>query len=165
MTYNGKVYQELHADGGVTNQVFLFPPGLDWQGFAAHFKIRRKPYLYIIRNDRMEAEYKITRARLHPLASRSIDSLIRTQGIGDLFRLYLMAAQNDFYYALAHVPNDFHREPKELFDPEYMRPLYQIGYEQGKKGGCWFSAPPGLKVPDRDQGKAACSPPQQAREN
>jgi predicted acylesterase/phospholipase RssA len=157
----GKVYQELHADGGVTNQVFLFPPDLDWAGFTRHFDLSRKPDLYIIRNDRLSATFKATPARLLPLAKRSMDSLIRTQGIGDLFRLYVIAAQNDFNYFLAHVPNDFKMATDELFDPDYMRPLFQIGYQQGLKGGCWRFTPPGLTTTAGDSGKnddAGCTP-------
>jgi len=158
IAHEGKVYEELYTDGGVTNQVFLFPPGLDWKGFIDHFDIKEKPDLYIIRNDRMLAEYKTTRARLKPLASRSIDSLIRTQGIGDLFRLYVTAQNNKFHYYLAHVPNDFHRETDEMFDPDYMRPLYQIGHEQGKLGGCWYSTPPGMTVRKNDPDTKGCRP-------
>jgi hypothetical protein len=157
----GNVYQELHADGGVTNQVFLFPPGLDWTGFTRHFDLSRKPDLYIIRNDRLSATFKATPARLLPLAKRSIDGLIRTQGIGDLFRLYVIATQNDFNYFLANVPNDFKVATDELFDPDYMRPLFQIGYQQGLKGGCWRSTPPGLPTTAGDSGKndaAGCTP-------
>ena len=159
LVHEGEIYQELHTDGGVTNQVFLFLPGLDWKSFTAHFGIRSKPALYIIRNDRMSTKFEITPARLKPLASRSIDSLIRTQGIGDLFRLYVTAQKNDFRYHLAHVPNDFRMQTDELFDPNYMRPLFQIGYEQGKQGECWFPRPPGLAVPAEDTGSAGCKPP------
>jgi len=161
----GKVYQELHADGGVTNQVFLFPPDLDWAGFANHFNLSRKPDLYIIRNDRLSAIFEHTPARLLPLAKRSIDGLIRTQGIGDLFRLYVIAEKNNFDYFLAHVPNDFHVETDELFDPDYMRPLFQIGYQQGLRGGCWRSTPPGLTITDGDsknKDAAGCTPGVQA---
>jgi len=158
LEHEGKVFQELHADGGVTNQVFLFPPDLDWDGFVGHFSITKKPDLYIIRNDRMSTEFESTPAKLVPLAKRSIDSLIRTQGIGDLFRLYVTARDNDFDYFLAHVPNDFHVATTELFDPDYMRPLFHIGYEQGKRGGCWYSLPPGLAVPGEGAGSAGCKP-------
>ena len=158
MPYKGRVYQELHADGGVTNQVFLFPPDLDWAGFIGHFALTQKPDLYIIRNDRMAADFESTPARLIPLAKRSIDSLIRTQGIGDLYRLYVTAKENDFDYFLAHVPNDFQVETTELFDPDYMRPLFHLGYEQGRRGGCWYSLPPGMALPGTDSGSAGCRP-------
>lgn len=158
LKHEGKVLQELHADGGVTNQVFLFPPDLDLEGFVGHFAIAKKPDLYIIRNDRMSTKFESTPARLIPLAKRSIDSLIRTQGIGDLFRLYVTARENNFDYFLAHVPDDFHVETTELFDPDYMRPLFHIGYEQGKRGGCWYSLPPGLAAPGKDTGSAGCKP-------
>jgi len=158
LEHEGKVLQELHADGGVTNQVFLFPPDLDWEGFVGHFSITKKPDLYIIRNDRMSTDFEATPAKLVPLAKRSIDSLIRTQGIGDLFRLYVTARDNDFDYFLAHVPNDFHVTTTELFDPDYMRPLFHIGYEQGQRGGCWYSLPPGMAMPGKDPGSTGCKP-------
>ncbi len=158
LEHEGKVLQELHTDGGVTNQVFLFPPDLDWNGFVSHFSITKKPDLYIIRNDRMSTDFESTPAKLIPLAKRSIDSLIRTQGIGDLFRLYVTARDNNFDYFLAHVPNDFHVATTELFDPDYMRPLFHIGYEQGKRGGCWYSLPPGMAMPGKDPGSAGCKP-------
>lgn len=161
LPHEGKVLQELHADGGVTNQVFLFPPDLDWTGFAAHFDITQKPDLYIIRNDKMSATFEFTPAKLIPLAKRSIASLVRTQGIGDLFRLYVTAQMNDFGYFLAHVPNDFHMATDELFDPDYMRPLFQIGYQHGLQGGCWRSTPPGLTKTGSDSGQnnaAGCTP-------
>lgn len=28
---DGRAYQELHADGGTTSQVFLYPAGIDWE--------------------------------------------------------------------------------------------------------------------------------------
>jgi len=157
ITQEGTVYEELHADGGVTNQVFLFPPELDWAGFTRHFDLNVKPKLYIIRNDRLKADFEPTPARVLPLARRSIDSLIRTQGIGDLFRLYSIAAENGFDYFLAHVPNDFNVETNELFDPDYMRPLFEIGRQQGLKGGCWLSAPPGMTITANDSGKSAAT--------
>jgi hypothetical protein len=63
------------------------------------------------------------------------------------------------------VPNDFQVETDELFDPDYMRPLFQIGYQQGLRGGCWRSTPPGLTITDGDSKKkdaAGCTPGAQA---
>jgi hypothetical protein len=46
------------------------------------------PHFYVIRNSRLATEWKSIEPRVTAIAGRSISSLIRTQGIGDLFRLY-----------------------------------------------------------------------------
>jgi len=36
----------------------------------------------------------------------SIETLVRTQGIGDLYRIYLGAQRDDLDYHLAYIPSD-----------------------------------------------------------
>ena len=36
---------------------------------------------------------------------------------------------------------------KEEFDNEYMRKLYDVGYDQGVKGIPWDKTPPGFTAP------------------
>ena len=47
VTVDGKVYDELHVDGGVTRQVFLFPPGYDPKlvDEAIGWKPRRRAFI------------------------------------------------------------------------------------------------------------------------
>jgi len=71
------------------------------------------------------------------IVNRTVSSLIRSQGIGDLTSLYLLSEHNGFVYSLAHVPNDFTMLPSEPFDPEYMAALFKIGYDQGRSGNPW----------------------------
>ena len=71
-----------------------------------------------------------------------MDSLIRTQGIGDMYRMYLGARRDNLDYNLAYIPDDFNVKAKEPFDPVYMKALYKRGYEMAKNRYPWSKSPP-----------------------
>ena len=70
--------------------------------------------------------------------------MVHTQGIGDLYRELIGAHKFDFDFNLAYIPNTFDAEPEELFDPSYMRSLYEFAYELAVDGYPWEKIPPGL---------------------
>ena len=72
--------------------------------------------------------------------------MIRSQGIGDLYREYMGTRQYGFDFNLALIPEDFDVEEKELFDPVYMGKLFERGYNMAKDGYPWMKAPPGVKL-------------------
>jgi hypothetical protein len=80
------------------------------------------------------------------IATTSLSSLIRTQGLGDLNRLYLTSTRDGMDFHLAYIPKDFTAEPQETFDPVYMRQLYEHGFKLAEAGYPWAWIPPDLKV-------------------
>jgi len=142
---DGKKYQEMHVDGGTTAQVFLYPPRLsdvmDQRGMKMPPRERRA---YIIRNARLDPEWASVERRTMSIAGRAIASLIQTQGLGDLYRIYLTAQKDGLDYNLAFIGADFKAEHREDFDPAYMKALYDYGYRLALKGYPWKKAPPGL---------------------
>jgi hypothetical protein len=48
-------------------------------------------------------------------------------------------------FNLAVIPEDFKVERKEEFDRNYMNQLFNLGYDQGRRGYAWMKYPPGLK--------------------
>jgi hypothetical protein len=86
---DGKPYQEMHVDGGTMAQAFLYPPALDVGEVAAEHGIQRERYAYIIRNAKMDPDWASVERQTLDIIGRSIASLIHTQGIGDLYRMYL----------------------------------------------------------------------------
>jgi len=143
---NGQHYDELHVDGGGTSQVFLYPVAVDWSRVLEKLKVKGTPRVYLIRNSRYNPAWQAVTPSMASIAARSIDSLLRTQGIGDLYRLYLVAKRDGMSYHLAHVPDEFDEVPKEPFDKEYMRKLFDLGYKLAKSGYPWETAPPGVEV-------------------
>lgn len=134
----GKRYDELHVDGGVTSQVFLGATGLDWRQIAERLRVEGAPQLYVIRNARTAPQWESVERRLAPIMARSIASLIRDQGIGDMARIYLVADRNGMEFNLARVPEDFAVEAVELFDRNYMQALFERGFVAGKQGDIWI---------------------------
>lgn len=134
----GARYDEMHVDGGVTSQLFLGPTGLEWRKVAERLRVEGSPQLYLIRNSRLAPRWESVPPRVAPIVSRTISSLIRTQGIGDLAQIYLTAERAGMGFNLARVPADFDLEPKELFDPEYMRVLFERGVTAGRDENSWI---------------------------
>jgi len=142
---DGKVYDELHVDGGTTTQVFVYPVGIDWKAVTTKLKVPGRPDLYVIRNASLDPTYEPVKPKIVPIAGRSISSLIRTQGIGDMYRIYLSAQRDGLRYHLAFIPKEFDVKSEEAFDLAYMRQLYDVGHAQGKAGTAWSTTPPGFE--------------------
>jgi predicted patatin/cPLA2 family phospholipase len=139
---NGSIYDEMHVDGGTTAQIFLYPSQLDWKLVLKKLEAKAMPRLYLIRNSRIKPGWITVKPELLPIAVRSIDSLIRTQGIGDIYRIYLDARSDGLDFNLAYIPDDFELKPKDVFDPTYMTQLFELGYELAKGGYPWKKEPP-----------------------
>jgi predicted acylesterase/phospholipase RssA len=141
---NGIQYDELHIDGGTGSQVFVYPAAVNWKLITKKLKVQGKPKVFVIRNSFIGPNYNGINRKLMPIANRSIDSLIRTQGIGDLYQIWVLCERDGNDFNLAYIPAEFTEEPSEGFDPVYMGKLYELGYQMARKGYPWFKAPPGL---------------------
>jgi predicted patatin/cPLA2 family phospholipase len=138
-------FDELHVDGGAASQVFLYPAGLDWDAVLQKLQVQGRPKVYVIRNSRFDPMYEEVDNKLFSIAGRSIQSLVRTQGIGDLNRIYLGTCRDGLDFNLAFIPTDFEDRSKEEFDPEYMKKLSDMAFERAKAGYPWHKLPPELK--------------------
>jgi hypothetical protein len=140
---DGKRYQEMHVDGGASSQVFLYPPSLN----VSTSGITRERRLYIIRNARLDPDWAQVDRATFSIAGRAIDSLIQTQGLGDLYRIYLTTQRDGFDFNLAFIPRSFTRTLKEPFETAYMSDLFNVGYGLAVKGYPWEKSPPGFAAP------------------
>ena len=139
---NGQIFDELHVDGGAAAQVFLYPAAIDWARVLEKLESPGPPKVFVIRNSRLDPHAAVVNRKLLPIAGRSISSLIRTQGVGDLYRIFALAERDNLDFNLAYIPASFDQAPEELFDVEWMRKLFQLGYEAGKAGFEWSKSPP-----------------------
>ena len=139
---DGETYDELHVDGGVGSQVFVYPAAINWTLFTNMLKVEGKPNVYIIRNSLLASEYVATKQEFVAITSRTVSSLIKSQGIGDLYTIYALCKRDGNEFNLASIPSSFNEESKEMFDPEYMGKLFDLGYRQGLAGYLWEKSPP-----------------------
>ena len=141
---DGMRYDEMHVDGGAASQVFLYPADLDWKLIVQHFEVKGTPKVYVIRNSFLNPDWETVRPKILHIAGVSINSLIRDQGIGDMYRIYLDCQRDGLDFNLAYIPEDFDLKPKEDFDPVYMGKLFNLGYQLARNGYPWDKAPPGF---------------------
>jgi hypothetical protein len=138
---DGRSFDEMHVDGGVTAQVFVYPTGLDWNRVKERLAVQGSPALYVINNNRSFLAWETTPRRVLPILLRSVDSLIRSQAIGDLAQIYLLAQRDGMNFNLAYIPASFSEQPSEKFDPVYMSKLFELGFERAKAGYPWTTGP------------------------
>tara|TARA_R110002049_G_scaffold301274_2_gene493232 strand:- start:6246 stop:7457 length:1212 start_codon:yes stop_codon:yes gene_type:complete len=137
-TPDGKTYDEMHVDGGTSAQMFLYPTSTDFKQLREELNIKGTPTAYVIRNSRVEASYEPVKARLPNIGARSVDSLIRTQGIGDAFRIAAVTQRDGVDLELTWIPMNAPENPGEtLFDPAYMSALFEYGYQRAVDGSAW----------------------------
>lgn len=140
---DGRTYDELHVDGGVSAQIFFAPPGLDLNGAARrHFGHERHLRLYVIRNGKLGPEYKASERSVMALASRSLTTLVKYQSLANITTLSEVARQMKADFAFAAVPESFSVQPRTEFDPLYMQALFKVGYQDALEGRAWRKVPP-----------------------
>ncbi len=142
---NGRPYQEMHVDGGASAQVFVYPPSLQLNVQAQKHGLIRSRHLYVIRNARLDPHWEEIKRKTLSIAGRAIGSLIHTQGVGDIYRIYIAATRDEIDFNLANIPSSFDMKLETPFDPAYMQALFGVGYELGKKGYSWQKFPPGYQ--------------------
>jgi predicted acylesterase/phospholipase RssA len=139
----GRTYEELHVDGGVTQQVFVIPPSLAVRaGDPSMRRLGRR--LFIIRNGKISPEWEAVDGGVFSISGRSVSTLIKNQGIGDLYRIYATAQIDGTDFNLAAIPSEFNLKWVKPFEQTYMQALYDEGYRSGFQGYPWMKTPPGL---------------------
>lgn len=142
---NGERYDEMHVDGGAASQVFVYPSALDLGSILEKLQVTEPPKIYVIRNAKIAPKWDPVEPSIFEIANTSISSLIRTQGIGDLYRIYFLAERDGAEYHLAYIPDEFDEESEEPFDIEYMTALYELGRSMAEDGYPWARTPPGAR--------------------
>jgi hypothetical protein len=127
----------MHVDGGVASQVFLGPSALDWRAVAERLGVQGTPRIFVIRNGWLERSWETTEPRLAPILNRTVSTLIHSQSLGDLAKIYLVSKRDGLDFNLAYVPDTFTEKPTEMFDVDYMRKLFALGRSMAESGFPW----------------------------
>ena len=139
----GRVYDEMHVDGGATQQVILYSPGLPVGVLDAAAGARVKRTIYVIVNNKLRKAYEPARPRVFSIAAKAGSSLISGSGTGDLYKIFAIAERDGMELNVRAIPTDFTMASESAFDPRYMSALYRLGYEMGRVGEVWQPYPPG----------------------
>ncbi len=147
--YQGKTYQEMHVDGGVSRQVFLYPASLFHESGAYKLLEGRKREAYLIRNDVLDDEsYQTVERKTLSIANQALRQFAQSHEDGDTLMAYITAQKDGFGFNMAYVTDDVGAKPnrkgKQRFDQAYMRTLFSYAEERAARGYPWAKTPPGL---------------------
>ena len=123
--------------------MFVYPPSIKLKEAAQQMGVERERNLYLIRNSRIDPDWSEVERRSLSILGKAVLSLIRTQGIGDMYRIYLNSQRDGIDFNLAFIPASFNELHVEDFDKNYMQKLFLNGYNASAKGYPWAKVPPG----------------------
>lgn len=139
---DGQTYDEMHVDGGATQQVMLFTPAFSLRRIDEASGVAFDRDLYIVMNNQLDKPYDPVRPRVLSIAGKAASSLLGGSGTSDLYKIFAVAQRDGIDLNILAIPTEFDLEAKEAFDPVYMKALYDLGYEIGLEGGRWSPYPP-----------------------
>ncbi|UPY35744.1 patatin-like phospholipase family protein [Sediminicoccus sp. KRV36] len=139
--HEGRVFQEMHVDGGAAMQVFLYPPSLNLGDAARGRGITRQRTAYVIRNGRVDVEAGSTTRGIFSITRRAANTLLHFGGIGDISRIYLTTQRDGVAFRVAYIGREFQHPRNEPFDPAFMQALFDYGFERGRLGDAWQTQP------------------------
>ena len=59
----------------------MYPAAIDFRQMTERLKVHGQPKVFVIRNAYLDPDYAGVQRTMMPIAERSINSLIRTQGV------------------------------------------------------------------------------------
>jgi predicted acylesterase/phospholipase RssA len=137
---NGRRFQEMHVDGGVTAPVLTLPEAFLLRNGAFARGLRMN--IYVLVNDKVERDFQLVPNSAIGIAARASGSVIKTQIRSVLYETYDFARRNNFGFNLTYIAKDLPSPGSSGFETSYMRSLYQYGYDKAKTGDFWAKAPP-----------------------
>jgi hypothetical protein len=98
--------------------------------------------IYVLINDKVERDFQLVPNSTIGIAARASASVMKTQIRSVLYETYDFARRNNFGFNLTYIAKDLPSPGSSGFDTNYMRSLYQYGFDTAKTGGLWAKAPP-----------------------
>ncbi|MDT8343257.1 MAG: patatin-like phospholipase family protein [Thermohalobaculum sp.] len=141
-TADGRRYDEMHVDGGATQQVMFFSPEVPMRRIDKAVGVEIDRTIYVVINNKLRKPYDPVRPRLVSIAGAAVSSLLGGAGSGDIYKIFAIAERDGMHLNVLAIPREFDKEPTEAFDPVYMKALYDLGHEYGLAGDRWSATPP-----------------------
>jgi predicted acylesterase/phospholipase RssA len=127
---NGRRFLELHVDGGVNGPMYIAPESYLFPGADKRLPMSQ---LYILLNGKVRPEFYMPARTTSTVLGRSISLALQMGARMDLVLFYGAAQRDGVDFNLAYVDSDFNVPARGAFDADYMKALFDRGYEQGRK--------------------------------
>jgi len=127
---NGHKFLEMHVDGGVNGPMWIAP-----ESYLFASANRRLPMsqLYILLNGKVKIDFYPPLRTTATILGRSISLALQMGARTDLALFYQAAHRDGVDFNLTLVDSDFGAKARGAFDPKYMKSLYDLGFDRGKR--------------------------------
>jgi hypothetical protein len=98
--------------------------------------------IYILINNKVERDFQLVPNSTIEIAARTSASVTKTQTRSILYETFDFARRNKFGFNLTYIDKGFPSSDSSGFETNYMRSLYQYGYDKAKTGNFWVKVPP-----------------------
>ena len=136
---NGKHFAELHVDGGIGGQFFVAPGPLLLP--TSDFRLPATQ-LYVVINTGLERDFQVVDRFLPTILTQAVGAAVKIDTRLMLDIAYAVAKRSGVGFNVAAIPPSFNAPSKGPFDPGYMGPLFQAGYDQGQSAAPFSNEPP-----------------------
>ncbi len=145
---DGRVYDEMHVDGGTVGQMFFYGATLDWRRVLREVSGEENPVdhstFYAIVDGEIDPEPKQVERHLMSITERTASTLVKVSAWSALYRMYLHAEARGYEFKFIGLPEAYEPEVSEPYNQQEMKRMFEIGYELGLAGDAWRTIPPGF---------------------
>jgi predicted acylesterase/phospholipase RssA len=143
---DGARYDEMHVDGGVIAEFFLWGAMVDITSGMLELGVdaaeRGSVSIYIIRNGQIDPAPEQVERNLVDIASRSMITLLKAVAMGDLIRIWALAQRDGVDFNYIGIPPEHAETPAGAFNPSEMRRLFDLGRRLALEPEPWHKEPP-----------------------
>jgi len=136
---NGKVFQEMHVDGGVGGQFFVAPAAV--MAATSDYRLPATA-LYVVINTGLQPDFQIVTRSTPSILTGTVGAAVKVDTRLMIDRAYLAAKRSGVAFNIASIPPSFNAPSRGPFDPDYMGALFQLGEAQGKSATPFANEPP-----------------------
>ncbi|HTZ00932.1 MAG TPA: patatin-like phospholipase family protein [Xanthobacteraceae bacterium] len=151
----GKHFSEMHVDGGVGGQFFVTPSALLAPDSGYHIPATQ---LYIVINSALEPDFAVVDRSTPAILAQTVGMAVKVDLRLMLDRTYRAAKSSGIGFNVASIAPSFSAPSRGPFDPQYMKALFDAGYDQGKGATPFATAPPPYPGPPGETVNDAAKP-------
>jgi predicted acylesterase/phospholipase RssA len=136
---NGKRFAEMHVDGGVGGQFFVAPAAL--MSAMSDYRLPATQ-LYIVVNSGLQPDFEVAPRSTPSILAQSVGMAVQVDTRLMLDRAFVLAKRSNVGFNVASIPPTFNAPSRGPFDPDYMKALFQTGYDLGNSATPFRAEPP-----------------------
>jgi hypothetical protein len=148
---NGRRFSEMHMDGGLAATIYIAPDSMLLASSSLRLPASQ---ITLILNSKLMTEFEVTERSLVGVLGRSLSVGVKRATRSAAILIDAAARRGGTEFNVAYVDNAFDHPSRGMFDPEYMKALFEVGRLQGRSNDPFRhampeAAPPQAGTPQR----------------